>query len=277
MLDFLRNWTLPIAIVSGIAGYFLFAHAECFDSFRPYATQVVAVIQPILIFCMLFLSFSKIDVRQLALRKSHVYLLIIQSVSFLLLGMIIYLFPQITGRVIMEAAMLCMICPTATAAAVVTQKLGGDAVDVTSYTLLINLIVAILVPSFVPVIYPTHSQSFGMSFYMILGKVFPVLICPLLLAQVVRFACPKIHVKLCSYRNLAFYLWAISLSIAIAVTTRSIVHTNHPMSELAGIALVSLLCCLAQFALGRYIGNNYGYSVSTTRRWGKRTRFLLFG
>lgn len=40
--------------------------------------------------------------------------------------------------------MLCLIVP-ATAAAVVTQKLGGDAADVTIYTLLINLSVAVTI------------------------------------------------------------------------------------------------------------------------------------
>ena len=194
-----------------------------------------------------------------------------------MLGLVIYMFPHVTGRVIIEAGMLCMICPTATAAAVVTQKLGGDAADVTSYTLLINLLVAILIPAFLPVIYPTHCQSFELSFCLILGKVFPVLICPLFLAQFVRLFCRKTHSFLCSFRNLAFYLWAVSLSIAIAVTTRSFVHTDHPLSELLGIAVVSFCCCLLQFALGRYIGKRKGYAVSTTQALGqKNTVFAIW-
>lgn len=277
MLDFLKNWTLPIAIVGGIVSYFVFAHFSCFDSLRPYAPQVVSVVQPVLIFCMLFLSFCKIDMRQMVLRKAHIYLLCIQSVVFVLFGLILYFFPLISGRVIMEAAMLCMICPTATAAAVVTQKLGGNAADVTSYTLLINLIVALLIPVFLPVIYPSQNQSFEVSFGLILGKVFPVLICPLLLAQFIRFTCTKLHAFLASFRNLAFYLWAVSLSIAIAVTTRSMVHTDHSFSELGGIALVSLLCCLVQFAVGHYIGKRSGFTVSTTQALGqKNTVFAIW-
>lgn len=277
MLGILKKWTLPIAIILGIVGYFVFAHCACFNVLRPHAMEVVSVVQPVLIFCMLFLSFCKIDMRKMSLRSAHLLLLFIQSVSFLLLGLVIYMFPHVTGRVIIEAGMLCMICPTATAAAVVTQKLGGDAADVTSYTLLINLLVAIFIPAFLPVIYPTHCQSFELSFCLILGKVFPVLICPLFLAQFVRLFCRKTHSFLCSFRNLAFYLWAVSLSIAIAVTTRSFVHTDHPLSELLGIAVVSFCCCLLQFALGRYIGKRKGYAVSTTQALGqKNTVFAIW-
>ena len=90
MLGILKNWTLPIAIILGIVGYFVFAHCACFDILRPHAMEVVSVVQPVLIFCMLFLSFCKIDMRKMSLRSAHLLLLFIQSVSFLLLGLVIY-------------------------------------------------------------------------------------------------------------------------------------------------------------------------------------------
>ena len=52
--------------------------------------------------------------------------------------------------------------------------------------------------------------------------------------------------------------------------TRSFVHTDHPLSELLGIAVVSFCCCLLQFALGRYIGKRKGYAVSTTQALGQK-------
>ena len=39
-------------------------------------------------------------------------------------------------REVFEGAMVCLICPTATAAAVITGKLGGSASSLTTYTLL---------------------------------------------------------------------------------------------------------------------------------------------
>ena len=45
--------------------------------------------------------------------------------------------------------MLCLICPTATSCAVITGKLGGDIEGVTTYTMLINLLAALLIPAVV--------------------------------------------------------------------------------------------------------------------------------
>lgn len=277
MLQFIKNWTLPIAILSGIIGYFLYANIPFFDPFRPYTASVVSFVQPILIFCMLFLSFCKIDIRRIRLRLSHLWLLLFQCLTFIMLGLCIYFFPGISGQLIIEGAMLCLICPTATAAAVVTQKLGGDAVDVTAYTIIINIVVAAVIPFMVTLIYPSHSSGFIASFMLILGKIFPVLICPLLFAQLIRFLCSRVHSWLCSYRNLAFYLWAVSLSLAISVTVRSVVHSSHPASELVGVAVVSLFCCVVQFSLGHFIGRSCGRNVSTTQALGqKNTVFAIW-
>lgn len=275
MLNFIKNWTLLIAITAGIIAYLAYANCSLFGVVRPFAAPAVAVIQPLLIFSMLFLSFCKIDIRQLRPRLPHLWLLLIQCGSFALLSLLLYFFPRIPGRVLAEGAMLCLICPTATAAAVVTQKLKGDAADVTMYTILANVAVAIVVPLLIPLTHPQAGQSFFQSFFLILGKVFPILICPLLAAQLVRIAWPRLHKKLVSYRDLAFYLWAVSLSIAIAVTVRSIAHTTHPVSELVGIAAVSLVCCAVQFGIGRIIGKHYAHPISTCQALGQKN--TVFG
>lgn len=277
LLRFIKNWTLPIAICFGAIAYFAYAHLSCFDFSRAYAERIVAIVQPVLIFSMLFLSFCKIDVRDLRPRISHLWLLLIQCGSFAALCLIIYFAPQIPGRVLIEAAALCLICPTATSASVVTQKLHGSGTDITMYTLLINFAVAILIPLFVPLLHEHTDQSFLLALWSILQKVFPMLICPLIAAQLVRYCLPRLHRVLTSYHDLAFYLWAVALSIAIAVTTRSIVHTHHSFLELAGIAIVSLVCCILQFGIGRLIGRHYHLSVSTCQGLGqKNTVFAIW-
>ena len=42
-------------------------------------------------------------------------------------------------RILAECAMLCLICPTAAAAGVITGKLGGSLSDTVSYVVLINI------------------------------------------------------------------------------------------------------------------------------------------
>ena len=275
LLAFAKEWTLPIAIGWGVLSYLVFSSCSFFNVVRPYAWHMVSVIQPLLIFTMLFLSFCKIDYHALRPRRMHAWMLLVQCSLFALLTWLLYDFPSLFGRVWIEGAMLCLICPTATAAAVVTQKLQGDAADVTMYTILINLSAAVLVPLAIPLIHPSEGQGFMTSFVLILSKVFPMLICPLLAALLVRYFFPRLHKLLAASRDLAFYLWAVALSIAMAVTTRSIAHSLCSTSDLVALALVSLVCCMLQFLVGRKIGKYYGRTISGSQGLGQKN--TVFG
>lgn len=275
--DFLRNWTLPVAMLTGGLSYWTYSHIPALASTRPFVIRAVAIVQPLLIFMMLFLTFCKVDLRELRLRKWHLWLLLFQGGTFAILSILLSLFPGFSAGIIVEGAILCLICPTATAAAVVTAKLNGDSAGLTAYTLLINLVVALLVPAFVPLIHPHAELSFLSSFFLIISKVFPLLICPLFAAVIVRKYCPKTHVSLIQRKNLAFYLWAVSLALAIAVTVRSIVHSHTPFLYLAGIAAASLTCCIIQFYVGHAIGRHYGCPIGAGQALGqKNTVFAIW-
>ena len=180
-------------------------------------------------------------------------------------------------KVLLESAMLMLICPTATAAAVVTAKLGGDGPGITTYLILINLVTAISVPLVVPLVHPSSEMTFLVSLSMIMAKVFPLLICPCILAWIVRFTMPKLHRKIVRYEDLPFYIWAVNLMLAILMTTRSIVHSTVPAGYQIGIAAVSLACCALQFWTGRMIGKRYGASVTAGQALGqKNTVFAIW-
>lgn len=149
-----------MAITAGALAYFAYSNCPYLQFTKPYAMPVVSIVQPLLIFSMLFLSFCKIDVCDLRPKMSHLWLLLIQIASFAAICLSLYLFPHIKCGVVLEAAALCLICPTATSASVVTLKLKGDGADITMYTLLINLMVALVVPIFVPLI-NHHSSDLG--------------------------------------------------------------------------------------------------------------------
>ena len=89
----------------------------------------------------------------------------------------------------------------------------------------------------------------------------------MLLAWLIRYALPKLNEKLQETGDLPFYLWTVSLSLAIAVSTRSIVHSNLGFWPLAAIALISLVCCIIQFWTGRKIGR-----LSIAQQVNKATR-----
>ena len=74
-----------------------------------------------------------------------------------------------------------------------------------------------------------------------------------------------------------FYLWLVALTLAIAVSTKAIVHARMSLLVLAGIALVSLICCLLQFYMGRRIGARHGEIITGGQALGqKNTVFAIW-
>lgn len=273
-IRFLKDWTLAISIVMGMLAYFAFATCPLFDGVRPYAEPTVAIVQPTLLFLMLFFTFCKISVRDLRLRRWHGVLLATQLLCFAATAAAVLLMPQSGGRVIMEAAMLCFICPTATASAVVTTKLRGDAAGITTYLVIINIAVAVCFPLIVPIIHPETGSSFVPAFLLILAKVFPTLILPFISAQLVREFLPGFVRRVAAVPNLVFYLWAVSLALAIAVTTRIIVHSDFGLAVDCCIALSSLIACAVQFFIGRKIGIRYGSRIAACQAFGQKNTTL---
>lgn len=260
----INKWMLPIAMLTGASSFLLYhIMPEPVHRLGPLLSGIVSLAQPLLIFAMLFLTFCRIEPKDLKPHRWHWWLLLIQGGLFTLLGLVAFFLMRFFPHwgtdwvVLVESAMLCLICPTATAAAVVTRKLGGDVPGITTYVVLINLVTAILVPLIVPLVHPEGGVTFWMSFSMILAKIFPLLILPCFFAWVLRYMAPRVHRWLLSFPDLAFYLWAVALTLAIAITTRSIVYTTVGVPLLLMMSLISLICCALQFALGRYVGSCY--------------------
>ena len=260
----IKDWMLPIAMVTGASIYLLYrGMPEPVHQAGPYLSGLIGILQPLLIFAMLFLTLCRIEPKDLKPHRWHWWLLLIQGGLFAGLGFLAKgLMEWCPGTyhdklVLIESAMLCFICPTATAAAVVTRKLGGDVAGITTYTVLINLLAAVVVPLIVPMLHPVAGVDFWTAFSVILAKIFPLLILPCLAAWMVRYLAPRLHRKLLRYPDLPFYLWAVALTLAIAVTTRSIVQSTMSVRLMLLIALVSLVCCALQFAMGRFIGSCY--------------------
>lgn len=258
-----KDWMLPIAMLTGASGYLLYHWIPQLHFAGPFLSDLAAVMQPLLIFAMLFLTFCRIEPKDLKPHRWHWWLVLIQGGLFTALGLLAWwllkAFPQNTHFIVvlLESAMLCFICPTATAAAVVTRKLGGDVAGITTYTIIINLVTAFLVPLIVPLIQPIEGMGFWMAFSMIVAKIFPLLIMPCLAAWLVRYLAPKLHRRLVSKPDIPFYLWSVGLALAVAVTTRTIVHSDMKISLILMMALVSLVCCIVQFIMGRYVGSRY--------------------
>ena len=276
-IDILRRWTLPIAMVVGVAAYFLFTALPWPDGTYHLAEEAVAIIQPTLLFLMLFLSFCKIKLSDLKFKQWFWWPMLIQISLFALFAVVLVVMPDHPSRILVESAMLCFLCPTAAAAVVFTVKLGGSAASVTTYTLLVNFVVAILAPLVLPLVHPQEGVSFLPAFWTISNRIFPVLILPLFTAVALEKVWPKFHQLCASSKDAAFYLWVCTLTLAIVVTTKSLVHDPSPVIYQVGIALIAFVGCVAQFWMGRKIGLKHGEQVVGGQALGqKNTVFAIW-
>lgn len=266
ILRFLKNWTLPLSIIVGAVFYRWIG--------------ALSFLSPLLIFTMLLLTFCRVNVRDLRLHRSHWFLLAAEILGSIAAYYAIAPF----SRIVAQGVMVCLICPTATAAAVVTDKLHGNVASITTYTLLCNLVVAIVVPAFFPVIYPQGGLGFWAAFWQIICKVFPLLIFPFIVAQLLKHFTPKVHHTLASHSGLAFYMWAIALTIAMGIVTKTFIDDYPTLSSImqnihviAGMLIGSALACTFQFAVGKALGHRSGDTIAAGQSLGqKNTVFAIW-
>lgn len=259
-LRFLKTYTLPIAMLLGII---------CYRYFR-----LLAPVTHYLIVLMLYFTFCKVDIKDMRWQPWHGWLLLLQLT--LSIGLFYILRPLDT--VLAQGIMICILMPTATAAAVVTGKLGGNVAALTTYTLLSNFVVAILVPVFFPIVEPGNHISFLEGFLTILSRVFPLLIGPFLLAWFTRFVYRKLkHRQLVLPKALSaapFYVWAFSLVILMADTTYSLLNDDYDRHAALWLIIGSLITCLLQFFLGKAIGKHYHMRISAGQALGQKNTIL---
>lgn len=254
----------------GAISYFIISFLERYFSALEFVHATFSWLTPLLIFTMLLLTFSKISLHDLLFKRVHFYLVLVQ----LLFSLSAYFVLLPFNKLIAETAMICLLMPTATAAAVVTCKLGGSISFVATYTLLINCVTAIVIPLFFPFIEVHKELSFLASSSAIISKVFPLLLFPFILALLIRRFAPKIHGMLLSYHTSAFYLWAVALVIVTEKTTASLVNSQEENSTLILLILTGLLTCLLQFFVGKKMGDKSKLRVSTGQALGQKNTIL---
>lgn len=265
---------------AGALLYLLFAFTPQLDDMATAMGPFFATILPLFMFLILFVTFCKVDFRQLRPVAWHGWVALFQ-VLFIGVLMALMLMPSgeppVQAKVLMEALLMCCISPCATAAAVVTQKLGGSLEQMTTYTFLSNFMTVLLAPVCFPLIEKGADITFLAAFTKILHEVFLVLVVPMLLAYVVKHHLKGLHRRIVAVRDLSYYLWACSLMIVTGTTVKNIVHAEVSIWLLTAIALLGLLICIVQFAVGRFIGHYFDHTQEAGQALGqKNTAFAIW-
>ncbi len=253
----LKPWMLPIAMVIGII-------------FHNWIGRV-AFLSPYLIFLMLLITFCRISIKEIRITPFIWALLAVQI--FGALGIYYLLLPLHPD--VAQGVFICVFCPTATAAPVITAMLGGSLPLLVTYSLFSNIAVALLAPALFTIIGGGAEISFGTSVITIASRVLPLILAPLALALLLKATLPRVGRVISSHQSLSFYIWAVSLIIVVGTSVSFVMHEPRGLiPEMLFIAGGSLVVCCLQFYVGRRIGKRLGDKVSGAQGLGQKNTVL---
>lgn len=259
--DAVKPWMLPIAMILGIL----------FHNYIGY----ISFLSKYIIFIMLLITYSRLKLNDLHAGRYILWLLLVQTAG----AVAAYLILRPANEIVAQGAFICIFCPTATAAPVITSMLGGSLSKVTTYSLFSNITVALLAPPLLSWMGPMGgvetSFSFTSSLYTIAVTVLPMILGPLVLAVLMERFTPVAHKALSTHQGLSFYIWAFALIIVVGNSVSFILREPSEMiTTILMLAGISLLMCIFQFATGRSIGKRFGDPISGAQSLGQKNTVL---
>ena len=250
-----KSLVLPIAIVLG-----LLLHNIC---------AVCSVVVPYIIFTILLLSFSAVDLRKLKFNKLFIWIIVFQVV--LSIGGYFLLKALGVNEILAEGLLIGIVCPVASSVAVVSCMLGANRETVTSFTIIGNLVITLVAPLYFTIVGANEGMTFWMSFWAILKRIGVVIGLPFFVALVLQLWLPKVSGFLCKYKGVSFYLWACALLFTLGQTIDFIfIHGEGNWNNIVWLGVMSLLICAVQFALGKWLGRRYGDVIAGGQLLGQK-------
>lgn len=275
VFSFFRKFALPCSLVLGALGYLIFANVPFLQPLGDAVGPRLVELMPVVLFALLYVTFCKIEIKEMKPKAWHFVLQLIRTSLALLMVIAICLFGKnYETKVILEGAFICFICPTAAAVAVVTEKLGGSIGSLTTYTVIANIFTMIIIPSLFPMVEKGADVSFLYMSMMVFRNVTTVLVVPLLLALLSRKFLPRFVDKVKSVKDLGFYMWCFNLTILMGETLRNFLHSTVSGWILALLLVVPLVVCLVQFAIGKAVGRHWDASISAGQALGQKNTIV---
>lgn len=254
----LKPWMLPIAMVTGVVAHNYMERAEA--------------VAPVFIFVMLLITFCRVSPRELRVTRLSGLLLAVQLGG----AVAVYAALRPVSEPLAQGMFICFFCPTATAAPVITGMLGGSVPRLVTYSIIINVVVALLAPpAFSLIAHGGAELTLTQSVAMIASKVVPLILMPLAVAFLLQWKLPKVHHAIGSRQDWSFYIWALSLVIVVGRAVSFVMH--EPARELPlmiALAVGAGLMCGVQFAMGRRIGARCGDRIAGAQALGQKNTVL---
>ena len=251
----IKSYVLPIAIVLG-----LLLHDFC---------AALSVVVPFIIFTILLLTFTAVDIRKLRFKPLFVWIILFQvGVS---LGSYALLRSLNVNEIIAEGVLIGVLCPVAASVAVVSTMLGADRNTVTSYTVIGNLTVSLVAPIYFSFIGVNQDLAFLDSFLQILRRIGLVIGLPFFIALALQLCVPKANHYISRFKGLAFYFWAVALFLTLGQTIHFIfINGEGNWYNILWLGVSALLFCILQFGLGKWVGHKYGDTIAGGQLLGQK-------
>lgn len=155
--------------------------------------------------------------------------------------------------------MMCVLCPVASSVTVIAVMLGADKARTVTYTIVGNLLVALVAPIYITLIDDSQDISFFRSLYMIFYKTATVIALPCLVVVFLQKYLPRVNAKIAEFQSCSFYLWAFVLLVVIGETADFVVQRwAEDSGDIGWLILISGVVCMSQFAIGKIIGRRCG-------------------
>ena len=250
-----RPYVLPAAIVLG-----LLLHSYCAQ---------LSFLVPYVIFSILLLTFTAVDLRRLRMRLLDLWLMMFQVVvstgCYLLIKLVF------GNDIVAEGVLIGVLCPVASSVAVISCLLGANRATVTTYTIVGNLMVALVAPVVFTLIGHHPEMGLWKGFLLMLGKIGSSLALPFFIALALQLWWPKANAAIARINIMGFYLWATALLLTLGQTIDFIfLHGSGNWYNIAWLGGLSLLFCVIQFSTGRLIGRRYGNRIGGGQLLGQK-------
>lgn len=242
-----RSFVLPVAILLG-----LLLHKWC-----AYAQVII----PYMIFTILLMNYSAVDLKKLKPSRMDLSLMLIQISG----SIIPYLILRLCGveEIISQGVMMVVICPVAASVVVISCMLGANRERVTTYTILGNMMVSVVAPIYFSFIGKQQEMPFLQAFWMIFRKTAVIIALPFIVAVITQKWIKRVNAFICRIKIISFYLWAITLTVTLGQTIHYIfLHGKGNETSIVILGTASVIICAIQFALGKWLGERYGDRVA---------------
>lgn len=231
----------------------------------------VAFLSKYLIFIMLLITYCRLKIKDFHVGPYIGWLLGVQVLGALLL----YFLLKPLDPVFAQGIFICVFCPTATAAPVITGMLGGSVAKVATYSLFSHLTVALLTPPLLSMMNESADIAFVDSLLTIAQSVLPLILGPLAVAALLARFSPKTHDAISTHQGLSFYIWALALILVVGNSVSFLMKEPAEMiPQMLLLAAGALAACVLQFAIGRRIGRKFGDPVSGAQSLGQKNTVL---